>query len=128
MSSYEKVVGGKLNLKGGISLTKQELKKKKKKKKVKAPEGEHPEGEEGEEGAKQDLGGIDITAPGKGYEELFPYESKRAKESKGRTQCYGTNYRAAPEILHGYDRKVKGETVEERLDMRCGQKADKFCK
>eukprot|EP00959_Pyramimonas_sp_CCMP1952_P370867 7767193-Pyramimonas_sp.AAC.1 len=52
MSSYERVVGGKLNLKGGISLTKQELKKKKKKKKVKVPEGE--EGAEGaEEGAKQ---------------------------------------------------------------------------
>ena len=54
MSSYEKVVGGKLNLKGGISLTKQDLKKKKKKKKVKAPEGE--EGATGEEGAKQ--GGV----------------------------------------------------------------------
>jgi hypothetical protein len=50
------------------------------------------------------------------------------QESKGRTQCYGTNYRAAPEILHGYNRKVTGETVMERLDMRCGQKADKHCK
>ena len=132
-----------------------------------------------------DLRGIDIANPGKGYEELFPYESQRAavrstplalrnpidsavvahappsccgvllrpvessefrerrdvltsgggwwvsrsrQESKGRTVCFGTNYRAAPEILHGYNRKVKGDTVEERLDMRCGQKADKFCK
>mmetsp|Transcript_38727 Transcript_38727/g.65197 ORF Transcript_38727/g.65197 Transcript_38727/m.65197 type:complete len:153 (-) Transcript_38727:236-694(-) len=152
MSAYDRAVGGKLNLKGAVPLLKQELKKKKKKKKVKGPD----EGEEGVEGpaeglegpsegaegteltvvkkegavkeVKKDLGGIDIMAPGKGYEQLFPYESQRAKEAKGRSQCYGTNYRAAPEILHGYNRKVKGDTHEERLDMRCGQKADKHCK
>ena len=28
----------------------------------------------------------------------------------------------------GYDKKVKGKTAEERLDLRCAMKTDKFCK
>ena len=28
----------------------------------------------------------------------------------------------------GYDRKVTGKTPEERLDLRCARKTDKFCK
>ena len=28
----------------------------------------------------------------------------------------------------GYDRKVNGDTAEERLDLRCAMKTDKFCK
>jgi hypothetical protein len=68
------------------------------------------------------LGVVEFTSGG-GW-----WMSRSRQESKGRTVCFGTNYRAAPEILHGYNRKVKGDTVEERLDMRCGQKADKFCK
>lgn len=34
----------------------------------------------------------------------------------------------APEILHGYTKKVKGKTAEERLDMRAAMKSDKFCR
>ena len=55
------------------------------------------------------------------------------EEGKGRSQCWGTNYRAAPEILHGYTESWKNKkshemSTEERLDLRCGGKADKFCK
>lgn len=28
----------------------------------------------------------------------------------------------------GYSKKVKGKTAEERLDLRCAVKGDKFCK
>jgi hypothetical protein len=35
-----------------------------------------------------------------------------------RSTAWGSTYRAAPEILHGYDRKVTGKTASERLDMR----------
>lgn len=31
------------------------------------------------------------------------------KEVKGRTVCFGTNYRAAPEVLHGYSESLKGK-------------------
>lgn len=30
-------------------------------------------------------------------------------EAKGRTVCFGTNYRQAPEVLHGYDQSLKGK-------------------
>lgn len=29
------------------------------------------------------------------------------QEEKGRTVCFGTNYRAAPEVLHGYSQSLK---------------------
>ena len=67
----------------------------------------------------------------KTYEDLLPMEVKRMQEARGRTVCFGTNYRAAPEVLHGYDASLKGKkglTAEERLDMRSGGKADKYCK
>jgi hypothetical protein len=40
----------------------------------------------------------------------------------------GQGYRAPPPVLHGYSAPVTGETHEERLDIRCAKKADKFCK
>lgn len=30
-------------------------------------------------------------------------------EGKGRTVCFGTNYRQAPEVLHGYNESLKGK-------------------
>ena len=41
--------------------------------------------------------------------------------------------REAPEVLHGYTeswkkKKAADMGIEERLDLRCGSKADKFCK
>ena len=31
-------------------------------------------------------------------------------------------------LCAGYDRKVNGDTAQERLDLRCAMKTDKFCK
>mmetsp|Transcript_11586 Transcript_11586/g.46672 ORF Transcript_11586/g.46672 Transcript_11586/m.46672 type:complete len:137 (-) Transcript_11586:860-1270(-) len=133
-TSYEKVRGGKFSFKGGGDLSvKSEKKRKKEKKKAKeltaAMEAARKEGVVVGQGIGGDPGG---DAKGT-YEELFPYEVKRQQEGKGRTQCWGTNYRAAPEILHGYSESWKNKkshemSVEERLDLRCGGKADKFCK
>ena len=133
-TSYEKVRGGKFSFKGGGDLSvKSEKKRKKEKKKAKelaaAMEAARKEGVVVGQGIGGDPGG---DAKGT-YEELFPYEVKRQQEGKGRTQCWGTNYRAAPEILHGYRESWKNKkshemSVEERLDLRCGGKADKFCK
>ncbi len=71
-------------------------------------------------------------AANKSYEELFPSEVKRMAEAKGRTSAWGSNFRAAPEVLHGYSAKLdasKGPlSAEQRLDMRAAQKADKFCR
>jgi hypothetical protein len=50
------------------------------------------------------------------------------QKPKVKTTPWGSSYREAPEILHGYSSKVKGETASERLDMRAATKADKFCK
>ncbi|EEH57903.1 uncharacterized protein MICPUCDRAFT_39106 [Micromonas pusilla CCMP1545] len=139
MSSYDKVRGGKFSFKGGGDLSLGGVgKKKKKKKKSKdadalALEAANADGGAGEtmqvgQGIGGDPGG---DAKGK-YEELFPYEAKRQANPTGRKNCWGTNYREAPEILHGYDKAWRGRekqmSVEERLDLRCGHKADKFCK
>lgn len=50
------------------------------------------------------------------------------QEAKTRSTPWGSTYRAAPEILHGYDKVVTGKTASERLDMRSATKHDKFCK
>lgn len=133
VTSYEKVRGGKFSFKGGGELG---VKKKKKKK----DKGGLVEGDEAKEAALeqamnvgQGIGG-DPGGDAKGtYEELFPYEKKRQLEGKGRSQCWGTNYREAPEVLHGYterwkDKKTIDMSAEERMDLRCGSKADKYCK
>jgi hypothetical protein len=52
-------------------------------------------------------------------------------EAKGRTSAWGSNFRAAPAVLHGYAKPLgdaAGRSVEERLDARAATKADKFCK
>jgi hypothetical protein len=79
-------------------------------------------------------GGIGGPAGGpatKTYEELFASEMARAREAKGRTSAWGTNFRAAPEVLHGYSERLdtsKPLTSEQRLDLRAATKADKFCR
>ena len=47
---------------------------------------------------------------------------------KVRSTPWGASYRAPPTILHGYDKVVSGSNAQERLDLRCAAKADKFCK
>ena len=133
-ASYDKVRGGKFTFKGGGDLG-----VKKKKKKSKKAKDEDKAGGDGagvvEQGMSvgQGIGG-DPGGDAKGtYEELFPYEKKRQAEGKGRGQCFGTNYREAPEVLHGYteswkNKKLSEMTAEERMDLRCGSKADKYCK
>ena len=54
------------------------------------------------------------------YEEEFLLEMNKAREGKSKATPWGSGYKKAPEILHGYDKKVKGKTAEERLDLRSG--------
>lgn len=128
-SSYDKVRGGSLSFKNGGSLAV----KKKSKKSKKGSKSKETAAEAAALSVGQGIGG-DPGGDAKGtYEELFPYESKRQEEGKGRSNCWGTNYRQAPDVLHGYTTSWKGKkreemTHEERLDLRCGSKADKFAK
>ena len=128
-SSYDKVRGGSLSFKNGGSLAV----KKKSKKSKKGSKSKEAAAEAAALSVGQGIGG-DPGGDAKGtYEELFPYESKRQEEGKGRSNCWGTNYRQAPDVLHGYTTSWKGKkreemTHEERLDLRCGSKADKFAK
>lgn len=62
----------------------------------------------------------------KSYEELFPSEVKRLSEAKGRTSAWGSNFRAAPEVLHGYSAPLAQgarRTAGEMLDVRAASKA-----
>jgi hypothetical protein len=119
--------GGTLKLKGG------EVLKKKTKKPCKAasvPEDEreagHAAGAGG--GAKAMHEPVGITTKGKSYEEEFEFEKKRIEAGSNKSTPWGSSYRAAPAILHGYTAKVTGKTAEERLDMRAATKTDRFCK
>ena len=77
------------------------------------------------------IGGAVGGATDKTYEELFASEMARAKQAKGRTSAWGTNFREAPAVLHGHSERLdlsKPLTAEQRLDLRAAQKADKFCR
>ncbi|KAL4432171.1 hypothetical protein ABPG77_005933 [Micractinium sp. CCAP 211/92] len=118
-------VGGKLVLKGGLQVKSTGVEKKKKKKKQKKDELTEEEKKQQEEALK--AAGVSVMS-GKNYEEEFALEMSKAKEGKAKATPWGSGYGRAPEILHGYSKKVKGKTAEERLDMRAAIKADKFCK
>lgn len=113
-------LGGKLVLKGGHTLQGVKKKKGKKKSQQQKPDAEQHNGEEGKAAG--------VSATGKTYEEEFSLEMEKAKEGKVKNTPWGSSYRDAPEILHGYTVKVTGKTAEERLDMRAARKSDKFCK
>ncbi|KAG1679658.1 hypothetical protein FOA52_006175 [Chlamydomonas sp. UWO 241] len=125
-------VGGKLTLKGGEPLLVERKIKKKKKKSTGAAE--DPEAGEGQEAApdptkpKPANANSNSVLSGKAYEDEFEFEKLRRVEGKTKTCAWGSSYRAAPEILHGYSHKVTGKTAEERLDMRAATKTDKFAK
>eukprot|EP00270_Netrium_digitus_P008136 TRINITY_DN2412_c0_g1_i1.p2 TRINITY_DN2412_c0_g1~~TRINITY_DN2412_c0_g1_i1.p2 ORF type:complete len:140 (-),score=59.31 TRINITY_DN2412_c0_g1_i1:119-538(-) len=130
MSSFDKVVGGKLKFKGSESLSGKSKKEKKRKKTStvaggdKDPNieaGKHEDKEEEEEGTvKKSEGGEDgateiDTGTGfapdgkkktKKYEELFPFETER----------------------FGYVVPTAVETREAALDQRVKKKADRYCK
>jgi len=88
---------------------------------------ENPSLEKKSKDEKKDCKGASILSL-KSYDEEFELESLKRQEGKARTTPWGSSYRAPPEILHGYSNKVKGVTADERLDLRCAAKADKFCK
>ncbi|CAD7696492.1 unnamed protein product [Ostreobium quekettii] len=119
-------VGGKLHLKGDKPL--KGVKKKRKQKKgvavVPAEEGE----KEGQKSKKPAVDPASVSATGHTYEQEFPSEVEKGREGKTRNTPWGSSYRAPPQILHGYRVEVKGDNAQERLDLRCAKKADKFCK
>ena len=127
MSSYDKVRGGSLSFKNGGSLAV----KKKKKKKDKMASDEALELALEERKVGEGIGGAPGGDAKSDYEDLFPAEKKRQADAKGRSNCWGTNYREAPDVLHGYTESWKGKksfSAEERLDLRAASKADKFCR
>ncbi|KAG7672196.1 hypothetical protein KSW81_005078 [Nannochloris sp. 'desiccata'] len=109
-------VGGKLVLKGGLKVTSTGVTKKKKKRKEEELTEEKKKQREEE---RKTQGGISVMS-NKSYEEEFSLEMSKAKEGKAKAAPWSSGYKKAPEILHGYDKKVKGKTAEERLDMRSG--------
>ena len=136
-------VGGKLTLKGGVSLKAKAAGVSKKPPSSKAKAKQPLEDGRGEE-TKPDESVPGITvAPasrfgdvkGNTYEDEFHYETTRrkiAQEKKGsmiRSTPWSSTYREAPDVLHGYKKKYTDEenTAELRLDLRCAQKRDKFC-
>eukprot|EP01023_Acetabularia_acetabulum_P059381 TRINITY_DN71367_c0_g1_i1.p2 TRINITY_DN71367_c0_g1~~TRINITY_DN71367_c0_g1_i1.p2 ORF type:complete len:129 (-),score=29.37 TRINITY_DN71367_c0_g1_i1:93-479(-) len=126
-------VGGRLKLKGDKVIG--GVKKKKKSKKIverSEIEGEdiiqteEPNVTQRDKSVKQDS--ISIVS-GKNYEEEFSLEMAKAKEGKTRSTPWGSTFRAPPTVLHGYSEKLKGSgNAEQRLDVRCAMRADKFCK
>lgn len=62
------------------------------------------------------------------YEQEFSLEMQKAMEGKVKAVPWGSSYRKPPEILHGYTKKIKGKTAEERLDLRSAMRGDKFCR
>lgn len=115
-------VGGKLKLKGGQTIGKPKKKSKRKQ------EGEQPASGDAVEGAgKGGAPGVSVQT-NQTYEEEFASEIERAKQGKAKSTPWGSGFSAAPDILHGYTTKVTGKNPEERLDMRCARKTDKFCK
>jgi hypothetical protein len=104
MSSYDKVRGGKLVLKGGLSVSKGKIKKGKKKAASKAAEGDATKEEETEIDT-----GIGFAPSGQKktakYEEMFPEEAQKL----------------------GYTSLGKGNR-EAALDERAAKRADRYCK
>eukprot|EP01025_Chloroclados_australasicus_P024807 TRINITY_DN2487_c2_g1_i1.p4 TRINITY_DN2487_c2_g1~~TRINITY_DN2487_c2_g1_i1.p4 ORF type:complete len:131 (-),score=29.66 TRINITY_DN2487_c2_g1_i1:332-724(-) len=128
-------IGGKLRLKGDSKSG--GVKKKKKAKKVEHKQAkdfvdelnqqqDEPNVTKSEKQVKQEA--ISIVS-GKNYEEEFALEMAKAKEGKTRSTPWGSSFRTPPEVLHGYTEKIKrNANAEQRLDVRCAMKADKFCK
>ncbi|WIA19691.1 hypothetical protein OEZ85_005619 [Tetradesmus obliquus] len=123
-------IGGKLVLKGGVPL-KGKVQKKQKKPKQPQEAAEDEAAAAGDDSSKQ-VAKVAATAinvqSGKSYEQEFELEVSRMAKPKVKTTPWGSSYREAPEILHGYNKKVTGVNASERLDMRAATKADKFCK
>ena len=128
-------VGGKLVLKGGIRVTSSGVEKKKKKKRRRKDNlaEDSTQANRADQGISASVpplqpfvfdatssdgavtGSISVQS-NKTYEEEFAFEIEKVKHKR------------APEILHGYDKKITGKNAAERLDMRSSMKADRYCK
>jgi hypothetical protein len=133
---YKQARGKPLVLKGGLNLAKKAAppggQAAVKKRKAAGVDGDGAPGPAGGSAAGgTGIGGAVGGPADKNYEELFASEMARAQAGKGRTTAWGTNFRPAPEVLHGYSKKLdtsKPLSAEERLDIRASTKADKFCR
>ena len=134
---YKQARGKPLVLKGGLNLAKKAAppggQAATKKRKAADVDGDGAPGHAGggAAGGGTGIGGAVGGPTDKNYEELFASEMARAQAGKGRTTAWGTNFRPAPEVLHGYSKKLdtsKPLSAEERLDIRASTKADKFCR
>ena len=107
-SSYDKVRGGSLSFKNGGSLAvKKKSKKSKKGSKSK---------EAAAEAAALSVGQGTEATPGatrRGPTRSSFRTRASVEEGKGRSNCWGTNYRQAPDVPHGYTTSWKGKKREE---------------
>lgn len=64
------------------------------------------------------------------YEKTFDLEAKRLQQGRERSTAWGATYRALPPgaVLHGHSAPLRGDTAEERLELRAAAKADRYCK
>ncbi|CAL5227745.1 g10761 [Coccomyxa viridis] len=125
------VTGGKLQLKGGNPW---DVKKKKAKKKKAIKVDEAEEVDVLENGDVRTKDGKIIKAASvsvqsnRTYEQEFALEMQKAQDGKVKNTPWGSSFKKAPDILHGYSAPITGKNAEERLDLRCAIKTDKFCK
>ena len=126
---------GQLVLKGGLAVTASGVAKKKSKKRGGKKEAVAADGGDADAAgpsappaaAAAAPHGINVARPDSTYEQEFATESRAAREGRAKATPWGSGYRQAPEILHGYDAKLTGKNATERLAMRAATKADKFC-
>lgn len=117
----------KLSLKGGVPWGVSKKKKKKVPKDLALDtEAEIPQ-ILGVDGKPIDPKSVSVQS-GKTYEQEFSLQMEKAKSGKVKNTPWGSSFRAPQEVLHGYSAPVKGANAEERLDLRCAIKTDKFCK
>jgi len=141
-------IGGKLMLKGGASLGGGGVDKKKAKKKKTAAGGDAAAaaaaaaaGGAGTSASAAAAAGAAAAGPAlkeelpndklpAAYEKAFEIEARRLQQRRERASPWGASYRPPPPgaILHGRDRAIRGDTAEERLDLRSAAKADRYCK
>lgn len=130
---FKMPVSGKLVLKGGQTLVSKDIKKKKKSKKKRETAALVASSDQDNPASKEAVAGepsqqAQQGKQGEAYEKEFKFETERADSAKPRSTAWGVSYRKPPDILHGYNAPVKGDTQEERLDLRCAKKADRMCK
>jgi hypothetical protein len=134
-------IGGKLVLKGGATLGGGVEKKKKKKKANKgvddAEAAAMAAAGDGGSGAAAAAGPSSSSQPQEvlpkdklptAYEQANPFEAKRLQQGQERSTAWSASYRKPPAVLHGRTAPIRGDTAEERLDLRAASKADRYCK